>query len=301
MKKILLSTLAVASLFATAQNPTGHSELMSIDEASPCFLGYEEGPGTFQGAAGHDFTNMTHDAEQGDDGALVFQGETHSAEHGPLYYTLSGGDDLECTPFVAKGLVDISGAPRAEVKIKASSPVQIYFFIQEGNAPNYNYSKKSATYATIDVTTDWQVVQLTNISSTNQAGDSNAVDLTNIGGVAFELGKTDGTNRDEFSGTVSVDYIKFGTDVDVQSTEKTVVEGFNVFPNPATDILNVKFDATSATTVELTDLTGKVVSSQLVQAGAVNTTFATTDINAGIYFVNVKNAAGVTTQKVVIK
>ena len=91
------------------------------------------------------------------------------------------------------------------------------------------------------------------------------------------------------------------TEIIIQSTEKTVVEGFNVFPNPATDILNVKFDATSATTVELTDLTGKVVSSQLVQAGAVNTTFATTDINAGVYFVNVKNAAGSTTQKVVIK
>lgn len=297
MKKILLSTLAVASLFATAQNPTGHSELMSVEDHSPCFLGWED-QGAFQGAPGHDFTNMTHDPDQGDDGALVFQGETKSP-HAPLYYTLTKGDDIEC--FVAEGLVDISSNPRAEIKIKASSPVQIYFYIQEGNPPNYNYSLKSATYATIDVTTDWQVVQLTNISSTNQAGDSNAVDLTNIGGVAFELGKTDGTNRDEFSGTVSVDYIKFGTDVDVQSTEKTVVEGFNVFPNPATDILNVKFDATSATTVELTDLTGKVVSSQLVQAGAVNTTFATTDINAGIYFVNVKNAAGATTQKVVIK
>ena len=39
----------------------------------------------------------------------------------------------------------------------------------------------------------------------------------------------------------------------------------------------------------------------LMYLKAVNTTIATADINAGIYFVNVKNAVGSTTQKVVIK
>lgn len=299
MKKILLSTFVVASLAVTAQNPTGHTESMSVENASPCFLGYEEGPGAFQGAAGHDFTNMTHDAAQGEDGALVFSGETHASQHGPLYYTLSGGDDIECK--AAQGLVDISSAPRAELRIKASSPVQILVYIQEGNDPNWNYSKFSLTHAVVDVTTDWQVVEIPSISSSNINELADAVDLTQIGGVNFELGKTDGESYDTFDGTVSVDYIKLGDDANITSTEKTIASGLNIFPNPATDVLNVKLDAASATTIELVDITGKVIDTKLTQAGFATTSFNTAEINSGVYFVNVKNAAGSTTQKVVVK
>lgn len=99
--------------------------------------------------------------------------------------------------------------------------------------------------------------------------------------------------------TVEFDYIKGGTQDN--SSNEVVASALNVYPNPASDVLNVKFDATAATTVELTDLTGKVVATQQAQAGAVNATFATATVNAGVYFVNVKNANGSTTQKVVIK
>lgn len=291
MKKILLSTFAVASLVATAQNPTTLVEEM--DGATPCFLTWDPA-GAFQGAAGHDFTNMVYDDTQ-EDGIMTFSAKTHASNHGPLYYYLSAGDDMECSP--GEGAVDISANNKVELRIKASANVRVNVYIQEGNAPSWDYSKFSESSAEIDVTTDWQFVTLENVSTVSMG--ASAFDLTNIGGVAFELGKTDGTNYDVIDGTVSVDFIRFG-EAAVSSNE-VVAEGFNVFPNPATDILNVKFDATSATTVELTDLTGKVVASQLVQAGAVNTTFATADINAGIYFVNVKNAVGSTTQKVVIK
>jgi|GEM_PF-4315740 len=49
------------------------------------------------------------------------------------------------------------------------------------------------------------------------------------------------------------------------------------------------------------DVTGKIVESQVAQAGSVTTSFATANINAGVYFVNVRNANGSTTQKVVVK
>ena len=291
MKKILLSTFAVASLLATAQNPTSLVEEM--DGSTPCFLTWDPA-GAFQGAAGHDFKNMVYDDTQ-EDGIMTFDAKTHASQHGPLYYQLSAGDDMDCAP--AEGAVDISANNKVELRIKASANVRVNVYIQEGNAFSWDYSNFSESSAEIDVTTDWQFVTLENISSISMAGDT--FDLTNIGAVAFELGKTDGSNYDVIDGTVSVDFIRFG-EAAVSSNE-VLVEGFNVFPNPATDILNVKFEATSATTVELTDLTGKVVSSQFVQAGAVNTSFATTDVNSGIYFVNVKNATGATTQKVVIK
>jgi hypothetical protein len=298
MKKNLLSTFVVASLFASAQNPTGLKETMSIGNASPCFLNYEDGPGAFQGAAGNDFTNMSHDADQGEDGALVFQGKTHEEYHGPLYYTLSGGDDIECEP--GKGLVDIKAAPEVSLRIKASAPVQILFYVQEGNDPSWNYSKFSLTHAVINVTTEWQVVLIDSILSTNIA-ESDDIDLSQIGGVVFELGKTDGASYDTFDGTVSVDYIKLGAAVKALSTETPVASGLNIFPNPATDVLNINFDATSASTIDLVDITGKVVDSKLTQAGFATTSFNTAEINSGVYFVNIKNAVGSTTNKVVVK
>jgi hypothetical protein len=274
---------------------------MSIENSSPCFLGFEDGPGDFQGAIGNDFTNMTHDANQGEDGALVFVGKTHATKHGPLYYTLSGGDDTECTPFVAKGLVDITAAPEVSLRIKASSPVQIVVFVQEGNASSWNYSKFSATSGTFNVTTEWQVFEISSISATSNNDGVDDIDLSQIGGVVFELGKTDGSSYDTFDGTVSVDYIKLGAAVKALSTETPIASGLNIFPNPATDVLNVNFDATSATTIDLVDITGKVVDSKLTQAGFATTSFNTAEINSGVYFVNFKNASGTTTQKVVVK
>ena len=216
MKNNLLLIFAVACFTVAAQNPKGHQELMSIEKSSPCFLGFEDGPGAFQGAAGHDFRNMIHDADQGEDGALVFNGKTHESMHGPLYYQLSKGDDIECE--AAIGLVDISGNPEVSLRIKASSPVQIIVYVQEGNAPSWNYSNFSLTHQAIDVTTEWQVVVIDSISASSITvfwGDD--IDLTQIGIIAFELGKTDGVDYDEFDGTVSVDYIKLGSAVSCES------------------------------------------------------------------------------------
>jgi hypothetical protein len=87
----------------------------------------------------------------------------------------------------------------------------------------------------------------------------------------------------------------------VENVQNVIASGLNIFPNPASDVLNVKFDAASATTIQLVDITGKVIDTQLTQAGTVTTSFATTEINSGVYFVNFKNAVGSTTQKVVVK
>jgi hypothetical protein len=80
-----------------------------------------------------------------------------------------------------------------------------------------------------------------------------------------------------------------------------VASSLSLFPNPVSDMLTVNFEATSSTSVQLIDLTGKVVRSETAQAGSVSTQFDVNDLNAGVYFVNVKNAAGSTTQKFVVK
>ena len=293
MKKILLSAALLAGVVANAQNPTTLMEEM--DGETPCFLGYEEGPGGFQGSVGHDFTNMQYDAENG---TMTFDATTHAENHGPLYYTLSGGDLDEC--LAAEGLVDISANNLLAIRAKASEPLNITAYTQEGNAASWNYSKFSETTLQMSLTTEFQEFSVADISALSTNG-TDAVDLTSIGTIAFELANAafDGGYDDVSGALVTIDFIRLGEAA--TSVNETVVTGFNVYPNPATDVLNVKFDANAVTTVELTDLTGKVVETQTAQAGASTVNFATANVNAGVYFVNVKNVNGSTTQKVVIK
>lgn len=147
---------------------------------------------------------------------------THDENHGPLYYQLTYGDEYDCD--YGQGLVDISGEPTVELRMKASSPVQIHIYIQEGNNPSWDYSRFSETVGVINLTTDWQVIEIPNISTLSTNGKDH-VDLTSIGGLAFELGKTDGESYDEFDGTVSVDYMLFGA---VVSCENKVAEDTTV-------------------------------------------------------------------------
>ena len=293
MKKILLSAALLAGVVSNAQNPTTLSEEM--DGATPCFLGYEEGPGAFQGSVGHDFTNMQYDAANE---TMTFDATTHADSHGPLYYTLSGGDLDEC--LAATGLVDISANNLLAIRAKASESLNITAYTQEGNAASWNYSKFSETTLQMALTTEFQEFSVADLSALSTNG-TDAVDLTSIGAIAFELANAafDGGYDDVSGALVTIDFIRLGEAA--TSVNETVVTGFNVYPNPATDALNVKFDASAVTTVELTDLTGKVVATKTTQAGANTVNFATANVNAGVYFVNVKNVNGSTTQKVVIK
>ena len=98
----------------------------------------------------------------------------------------------------------------------------------------------------------------------------------------------------------TVKAVRVGAEVSLSNNE-VVVNALNVYPNPATDQLNVVFDATSASSVQLSDLTGKVVDVQTSKVGANTISFDVANVNAGVYFLNISNAAGNTAQKVIIK
>ena len=82
------------------------------------------------------------------------------------------------------------------------------------------------------------------------------------------------------------------------SISEISLSGLNIYPNPTSTELNVKFNAHSAATVELVNVAGQVISSK--DAGQfANVTFDTSNLNAGVYFVNIKVAEGTLTHKVV--
>ena len=68
-----------------------------------------------------------------------------------------------------------------------------------------------------------------------------------------------------------------------------------VYPNPVINTLNVKFDASTIATVELVNVAGQVLNSEV----SSDVTFNTSNLASGVYFVNIKVEEGVYTQKII--
>jgi len=230
------------------------------------------------------------------DGAMTFDATTAQSNHGPLYYQLTAGNDLECFP--AEGLVDLTVSNKVEIRAKATTAMKITVYIQEGNAASWDYSKFSAKTLTLDLTTEYQTFLVEDIADTNSTGAS--VDITQVGVVVFELGKDQEGEWIQVSGEkVSIDYMRFG-DFSVSSNEVISSSNVNVFPNPATDVLNVEVNLDEVATIELVDLTGKVVATQTL-SNQGTATFNTANLSSGLYIVSIQTANGVVTEKVLVK
>jgi hypothetical protein len=75
-----------------------------------------------------------------------------------------------------------------------------------------------------------------------------------------------------------------------------------VFPNPATDVVNVKFEGQGDYTVSIIDLSGRTVASKVVTgAGATAVEVPVTGLTAGNYLISVANETGSYTQKLMVK
>lgn len=105
----------------------------------------------------------------------------------------------------------------------------------------------------------------------------------------------------DFTGDFAAD--KFQLEAVAGINEMTGTE-FNVFPNPASDKLNVTFEAANSDyQVAIMDLQGRTVASQNLQSlnGAQTVEFAVSDLAKGSYIVTVSTNGLTRTQNVVIK
>ncbi|SFN11659.1 Por secretion system C-terminal sorting domain-containing protein [Paenimyroides ummariense] len=80
------------------------------------------------------------------------------------------------------------------------------------------------------------------------------------------------------------------------STKENNIEGLNIFPNPANDVLNITSNNTADKNVQLFDLTGKKVL-DVTTVSQVNVS----TLKAGIYVAKINEAGKTATRKVVIK
>lgn len=101
------------------------------------------------------------------------------------------------------------------------------------------------------------------------------------------------------------------TDIEIKSFKTGVLSvdelntiALNVYPNPASDVVNISFEAANADyAISLMDLQGRVVSSQSL-ANAFGTqliSFSTESISKGSYIVSIKSNGMTTTTNVVVK
>lgn len=96
------------------------------------------------------------------------------------------------------------------------------------------------------------------------------------------------------SGEIFLDHIRFfeGT----ASTKENNIEGLNIFPNPADEVLNITSNSTADKNVQLFDLTGKKVL-DVTTVSQVNVS----TLKAGIYVAKINEAGKIATRKVIIK
>ncbi len=97
------------------------------------------------------------------------------------------------------------------------------------------------------------------------------------------------------SGIIYLDNVSFKKG-DHLSIKGNNIEGLNIFPNPANDVLNITSNSTADKNVQLFDLTGKkVLDVTTVSQVSVST------LKAGIYVAKINEAGKTATRKVVIK
>jgi Secretion system C-terminal sorting domain len=87
----------------------------------------------------------------------------------------------------------------------------------------------------------------------------------------------------------------------INETENTFE--VSLYPNPATEEVKVSFNLNGANsaTINVVDMTGKVVASQVASNGSNSVSINTSVLSAGVYSVNFTANNTTVTQKLVVK
>lgn len=130
--------------------------------------------------------------------------------------------------------------------------------------------------------------------SFNLTADKNEFDnFSDVEGISFHVNNSE---------SIEIEWIEIGDGAhDVSTNELSTLSNFTLFPSPATSEVNLKFTAQEATTVTLTDITGRVMVSEQVSAGSVSKSYDVSGFAQGLYFVTISGANGQTTEKFMVK
>jgi hypothetical protein len=124
-----------------------------------------------------------------------------------------------------------------------------------------------------------------------------SVDLTAYGSSTKLFVKFKATSA--YGNMLYVDNINMGGSL---SLEEANTIALNVFPNPATNDLNVSFNATGNCSTSILDLQGRTVASQSSTAsGSKNVTFNVSNLAKGSYIVTIETEGKTYTKNIVVQ
>ena len=99
--------------------------------------------------------------------------------------------------------------------------------------------------------------------------------------------------------TTSTPMVRMNFDPSASINEVENAFGLNVYPNPASDVINVTLNKEVTATINVVDVTGKVVKTSTING--TTTSINTAGLSNGVYYVNITDGTSVSTEKVVIK
>ena len=81
-------------------------------------------------------------------------------------------------------------------------------------------------------------------------------------------------------------------------TQVNTANSINIYPNPATESVNIDMAGIKASRISITDMQGRELKSVVPATGVTN--IAVSDLSAGIYFVRIQSVQGILTRKIVV-
>jgi hypothetical protein len=193
--------------------------------------------------------------------------------------------------------MDFSGG--VDIKIKVNSTVAVpECMVMLGDANNKWTS--AAPQKTSLVVGD---NELTLSGVTWQEFGGATVDPTNIvnASLYFRNGWNDMSTGNQIVGDFTIDYISFnGSNVTNTVTSKPSSNDINVYPNPATEVINIDAKDQDVSNVRITSTIGNVVHNQNIATGTKKLSINTNSYSAGVYFIEVTTGSEKITKKLII-
>jgi hypothetical protein len=298
MKK---NVLFIAMIFGLSIGKAQYANSLyeDFDGVSPCQTSWST-IGAVTYTPGDDFTSASFNLAS----SSLDITSINDSNSTPLYYALTDNVVTNCGNEMGKGRVEMYDCYHDYITIKARATANttIQMYIQEGNSPSLDYSRFSESVLKMNLTTSYQVFEIHNISKKSILTNSPDIDLTNIGALAFEA--KDGNASIDFTGKIQIDFIRIGIESYLcNGVPEITSKNFYIeaYPSPAKDILNINFSSSENAIVSISDVNGKVVSTN---ASTISDPLKSIDISnytSGLYFINVTSSDGVAVNKFVVE
>jgi hypothetical protein len=127
-------------------------------------------------------------------------------------------------------------------------------------------------------------------------------DYTSQGLSVTDLFQFKFVDPDDKKGTIYLDNIYFSKP-ETNSVKELAFNRFNVYPNPATNAINLEAIANAGVILSYTlqNVNGQTISTKTINSAVVSETINTTGLEAGIYFLQVNAEQGTYTHKVILQ